>query len=98
MDLGLHEWVCTDTVKSGGAGVYIQYPSREKQAEAISTDPHCINFRAEEEALIIAPNTISSKVNHDTQVVFLTDALLVLQTVTNNKLLQLQQALHIIIY
>ena len=58
----------TDTVKSGGASVYIQYrfPSREKQAEAISTDLYCTNFRAEKEALIHALNTISSKVNHNT--------------------------------
>ncbi|KAK7095608.1 hypothetical protein V1264_004997 [Littorina saxatilis] len=79
----------TDAVKRGGAGVYIQHPSGEWQAEAIPTGLHCTNYRAEVEALIHAANTISSKVNPDTQVVFLTDALSVLQAVNNNKLPQL---------
>ena len=39
-------------------------------------------------------DTISSKVNQDSQVVLLTDALSVLQAMTNNKLPQLEQALH----
>ena len=72
--------------RCGGAGVYIQYPNGEKQAEAIQTGLHCTNYRAEEEALIYAANTISSKINQDSQVVLLTDALSVLHAVTNNKL------------
>ncbi|KAK7101723.1 hypothetical protein V1264_020060 [Littorina saxatilis] len=84
----------TDAVKRGGAGVYIQHPSGEWQAEAIPTGLHCTNYRAEVEALIHAANTISSKVNPDTQVVFLTDALSVLQAVNNNKLPQLTTTLH----
>ena len=75
------------------AGVYIQYPSGEKQAKSIPTGLHCTNYRAEEEAMIHAANTISSKVNQDSQVVLLTDALSVLQAVTNNKLPRLEQAL-----
>ncbi|XP_070203394.1 uncharacterized protein [Littorina saxatilis] len=51
----------TDAVKRGGAGVYIQHPSGEWQAEAIPTGLHCTNYRAEVEALIHAANTISSK-------------------------------------
>ncbi|KAK7101730.1 hypothetical protein V1264_020067 [Littorina saxatilis] len=84
----------TDAVKRGGAGVYIQHPSGEWQAEAIPTGLHCTNYRAEVEALIHAANTISSKVNPDTQVVFLADALSVLQAVNNNKLPQLTTTLH----
>ena len=84
----------TDAVKSGGAGVYIQYPSEEKQAEAIPTGLHCTNYRAEEEALIHAANTISSKVNQDSQVVLLTDALSGLQAVINNKLPHTSQTLN----
>ena len=84
----------TEAVKSGGAGVYIQYPSGERQAEAIPTGLHCTNYKAEEEALIHAANLISSRVDSDTQVVFLTDALSVLQAMTNNKLPQLEKALH----
>ena len=83
-----------DAVKNGGAGVYIQYPSGEWQAEAIPTGLHCTNYRAEVQALIHAANTISDRVNHDNQVVFLTDALSVLQAMTSNKLPQLEQALN----
>ena len=84
----------TDAVKNGGAGVFIQYPSGERQAEAIPTGLHCTNYRAEEEALIHAANIISSRVSQDTQVVFLTDALSVLQAVNTNSLPQLEEALN----
>ncbi|KAK7113996.1 hypothetical protein V1264_000134 [Littorina saxatilis] len=69
----------TEAVKNGGAGVYVQYPSGERQAEAIPTGLHCTNYRAEVQALIHAAYTINDRVNHDNQVVFLTDALSVLQ-------------------
>ena len=84
----------TDAVRHGGAGVYIQYPSGETQAEAKPTGLHCTNYRAEVEALILAANTISSRIDQNTQVVFLTDALSVLQAMTNSKLPQLHLALN----
>ena len=84
----------TDAVRNGGAGVYIQFPSGETQTEAKPTGLHCTNYRAEVEALTHAANTISSRIDQDKQVVFLTDALSVLQAVTNSKLPQLQQALN----
>ena len=84
----------TDAVRNGGAGVYIQYPSGETHAEAKPTGLHCTNYRAEAEALTHAANTISSRTDQDTQVVFLTDALSVLQAVISSKLPQLQQALN----
>ena len=48
----------------------------------------------EVQALVHAANVISDRVNHDNQVVFLTDALSVLQAMTSNKLPQLEKALH----
>ncbi|KAK7093388.1 hypothetical protein V1264_007152 [Littorina saxatilis] len=84
----------TEAVKNGGAGVYVQYPSGEGQAEAIPTGLHCTNYRAEVQALIHAAYTINDRVNHDNQVVFLTDALSVLQAMTSSKLPQLEHALH----
>ena len=46
------------------------------------------------EALILAANTIRSRVDHNTQVVVLTDALSVLQAFNSGQLPQLEKALH----
>ena len=83
----------TDAVWRGGAGVYIEYPNGQWQAEAVPTGIHCTNYRAEVEALVHAANTISSRANPDSKVVFLSDALSVLQAVNNNNLLCLEKAL-----
>jgi ribonuclease HI len=83
----------TKAVKNGGAGVFIQFPSGEWKAEARPTGLHCTNYRAEVEALLLAANTISNRVDSNSQVVFLTDALSVLQAVASNKLPELEKAL-----
>ena len=84
----------TDAVLRGGAGVYIQYPSGREQKEALPTGLHCTNYRAENEALIHAAHTISCEAQEDEQVVFLTDAMSVLQAAINNKLPRLKKALN----
>ncbi len=84
----------TNATTNGGAGVFIQYCSGEWQAEAIPTGQHCSNYKAEVEALIHAARMISKMVNCDAQVVFLTDALSVLQAVINNKLPELEKTLN----
>ena len=76
----------TDAVKCGGAGVHIQYPNGERQAEAIPTGLHCTNYKAEVEALKHAANIISTRVDNSSQVVFLIDALSVLQAFNAGKL------------
>jgi ribonuclease HI len=86
----------TDAIQNGGAGVFIQYPDGQWQAEAVPTGHHCTNYRAEIEALVLAANIISSKVSTETQVVFLTDALSVLQAVSNDSVPRLQEALQTI--
>jgi len=83
----------TNATERGGAGVYIQYPNGQWQAEAKATGLHCTNYRSEEEALISAANIISCKAGPDDQVVFLTDALSVLQAIPNNKVPRLENAL-----
>ena len=83
----------TDAIQNGGAGVYIQYPDGQWEAEAVPTGLHCTNYRAEVEALVHAANIISSKTNTDSQVVFLTDALSVLQAANSNSVPKLEEAL-----
>jgi hypothetical protein len=64
------------------------------KSEAIPTGLHCSNYKAEGEAIIHAAHTIKCKVDNNTQVVFLTDALSVLQALMNDNLHQLEQALY----
>ena len=84
----------TDATRCGGAGVYIRYPSGEQQTQSTATGAYCTNYKAEVEAIILAANTIRSRVDHNTQVVFLTDALSVLQAFNSGQLPQLEKALH----
>ena len=86
----------THATAKGGAGIYIQYPNGEQQSEAIPAGLHCSNYKAEGEAIIHAAHTIKRKVDNNTQVVFLPDALSVLQAVMNDNLPQLEQALYTI--
>jgi hypothetical protein len=65
----------TNATTKEGAGIYIQYPNGEQQSEAIPTGLHCSNYKAEGEAIIHATHTIKCKVDNNTQVVLLTDAL-----------------------
>ena len=76
----------TNATTKGGVGIYIQYPNGEQQSEAISTGLHCSNYKAEGEAIIHAAHTIKCKVDNNTQVIFLTDALSLLQALMNDNL------------
>ena len=84
----------TNAVKSGGAGVYIQYPNGEQKEEALPTGLFCTNFKAEVEALIQAAHTIAIGADQNTQVVFLTDAQSVLQAYNSDRLPSLKKALN----
>ena len=83
----------TDAVRRGGAGVYIQFPNGRRQAEAIPTGQHCTNYKAEAEALVHAANIIRDVTDPQSQLVFLTDAMSVLQAVTADKLPRLREAM-----
>jgi ribonuclease HI len=82
----------TNATTKGGAGIYIQYPNGEQQSEAIPTGLHCSSYKA----IIHTAHTIKCKVDNNTQVVFLTDALSVLQALMNDNLPQLEQVLYTI--
>ena len=72
-------------------GWYIHSVSQWRAAIR-GTGLHCSNYKAEGEAIIHAAHTIKCKVDNNIQVVFLTDALSVLQALMNDNLPQLEQA------
>ena len=72
--------------------MYTRYPNGEQVLKAIPTGPHCSNYKAEE-VIIHCAHIIGNNVNNITPVVFRTDALSVLQALTNDKLSELEQTL-----
>lgn len=84
----------TNAVNSGGAGVHIQYPNGERTEEALPTGLYCSNYKAEVDALLKAANTIAPRADQTTQVVFLTDALSVLQAYNSDKQPSLKKAIN----
>ena len=86
----------TNVTTKGWASIYIQYPNGEQQSVTIPTGLHCSNYKSEREAIIHAAHTIKCKIDNNTQVVFLTDALSVLQALMNDNLPQLEQVLYTI--
>ncbi|RUS90555.1 hypothetical protein EGW08_001732 [Elysia chlorotica] len=83
----------TNAIQNGGAGIYIQYPNAEKDTISIPTGIHCSNYEAEACAIIEAATHLAEKTPQTNQVVFLTDALSVLQASENGKLAKLTTAL-----
>ena len=69
----------SDAVKNGGAGVYIHEKDGSTKVLAEATGVYCTNYRAEVEALIIAAEDISKSISPESEIVFFTDALSVLQ-------------------
>jgi ribonuclease HI len=92
----VYRWISHNATTNEGVGIYIQYPNEEHQSEAMHTGLHCSSYKAEREAIIHAGHTIKCNVGNNTQVVFLTDALSVLQALINENLPQLEQALYTI--
>ena len=83
-----------DATSCGGAGVFIQHPDGEEQNRAEATGKHCTNYKAEVDALIHAAELVKDRVDQDTQVVFLTDALSVLQAYCGGQLPELENTLN----
>ena len=83
-------------VTNGGAGIQIQFPGSETITASVATGKYCSNYRAETEAILQATSIIQDSVQQCTQVVFLTDALSVLQALQNSKLPHLSRAVHIL--
>ena len=83
----------SDAVKNRGAGVYIQNPDGTTKVMSEPTGLHCTNYRAEVEALTIAAENIDKDDLQESQIVFLTDALSVLQDLEKGNLPKLRTAL-----
>ena len=83
----------TNAVADGGAGIAVKFPDGETKSSSFPIGKHCTNYRAEAEALMQAASTVQTSANESHQVVFLSDALSVLQAYQSNKLPSLSKAL-----
>jgi len=83
----------TNAVADGGAGITVKFSDGETTDSSCPTGKHCTNYRAETEALMQAASIVQTSDNDFHQVVFLSDALSVLQAFQNNKLPHLTEAL-----
>ncbi|XP_052268503.1 uncharacterized protein LOC127869886 [Dreissena polymorpha] len=83
----------TRAVINGGAGIVMLYPSGKRETHYAENGTHCSNYRTETEALIKAVLMIEDSTEAVNSVVFLTDAMSVLEALTNNRILQLANAL-----
>ena len=72
-------------IRCGGAGVYVQYPGGREDRICLATGLYCTNYRAEAEALKTAAAHIEISPHASHNVVFLTDALSILQALQSNK-------------
>ena len=83
----------TNAVTNGRAGILVHFPGGQKVSESVAVGRHCSNYRAETEALIQAATIVQASDHDCKQVVFLSDALSVLQAYKNHKLPNLTKAL-----
>ncbi|XP_041349619.1 ribonuclease H1-like [Gigantopelta aegis] len=83
----------TSAVSNGGAGIHIDFPCGDNLETSVATGLHCTNYRAETEALIQAASIIQHCTEDCQQVVFLTDALSVLEAIETDKLRNLSTKL-----
>ena len=81
----------TNAVANGGAGIHVTFSDGETLDCSTPTGKHCTNYRAKAEALMQAASIVHGKDTN--QVVFLSDALSVLQAYQSNKLPSLTEAL-----
>ncbi|KAK7101835.1 hypothetical protein V1264_020159 [Littorina saxatilis] len=86
----------TNAVLNGGAGILIQFPGGHTATSSVATGKHCTNYKAEAEALMQAASLVQDSADPCYQVVFLSDALSVLQALENDKLPQLAKALQMV--
>ena len=72
-------------VKNGGAGVYISYPGGEEDKISLATGLLSTNFKAEALAIQKGADHVENSSHTTTNIVFLSDALSVLQAIQTNK-------------
>ena len=85
----------TNAVTNTGAGILAHFPGGQKVSASVAVGRHCSNYRAETEALIQAASIVQASDHDCKQVVFLSDALSVLQAYQNHKLPRLTKALQV---
>ena len=83
----------TNAVTNGGAGIPVHFPGEQKASASMAVGKHCPSYRAETEALIQATSIVQASDHDCKQVVFLSDALSVLQAYQIHKLPNLTKAL-----
>ena len=83
----------TNAVTNTGAGILAHFPGGQKVSASVAAGKHCSNYRAETEAIIQAAYIVQASDHDCKQVVFLSDALSVLQAYQNHKLPNLTKAL-----
>ena len=83
----------TRAVFDGGAGVFVKYPEEHTITTGIPTGKHCTNYAAEVQALMQAVSMVQDSQSDCTQVVFLSDALSVLEALAKDKLPRLMEKL-----
>ena len=76
----------TDAIKNGGGGVFTEWLDGSNTSDAFPTGATCSNYKAEAEALIVAPNLIKSTPNSkNMKCVLLSDAKSVRQALNNKE-------------
>ena len=83
--LGYTDGSAENAVRNGGAGVYIHYAGGKEDKISLSTGLYSTNYKAEAEALKTVAAHTEVSTHASPNVVLLTDALSVLQTLQSNR-------------
>ena len=78
---------------NGGVGILIRFPGGQIETASKPAGRYCTNYRAETDALVQAASIVHAAEDPCQQVVFLSDALSVLQSLENDKLPYLTEAI-----
>ena len=93
MDSCIHRWVSNERGDQRRGRYTGPLPRRTESLSERAAGRHCSNYRAETEAIIQAASIVQASDHDCKQVVFLSDALSVLQAYQNHKLPNLTKAL-----
>ena len=86
----------TNAIQDSGAGIVFYLPSGSTKSASAATQRNHGNYKTESEALIMAISRDVDSQQKSTMAVFLSDALSVLQALTNNTLSHLAKALQLL--
>ena len=82
----------TNAVTNGWAEILVHIPGGQKATTSMAVEKHCSNYPAETEVLMQAASIMQASDHDCRQVVFLSDALSILQAYQNHKLPNLAKA------